>query len=74
MSSVAACGVELVQVIAKEQNTRVGAVEVSAWGMLDRGHQTRPNVTVYNKVRLTFTLLGTDRATAAQLVEAFKRR
>lgn len=74
LSSVAACGVELVQVIAKEQNARVGSVEVSAYGLLDRSKQSRPNVTVYNKVQLTFTLLGTDGATAAQLVEAFKRR
>ena len=74
LSSVAACGVELVQVIAKEQNAHVGAVEVAAYGMLDRGNQSRPNVTVYNTVRLTFTLRGTDGATAAQLVEAFKRR
>lgn len=74
LSSVAACGVELVQVIAKEQNARAGAVEVAAYGMLDRANQSRPNVTVYNKVQLTFTLRGTDGATAAQLVEAFKRR
>ena len=74
LSSVAACGVELVQVIAKEQSANVGSVEVAVYGMLDRGNQPRPNVTVYNKVHLAFTLRGTDGATAAQLVEAFKRR
>ncbi len=74
LSSVAACGVELVQVIAKEQGTRIGAVSVSVYGMLDRGNQSRPNVTVYNKVEMSFTVSGTDGATASQLVEAFKRR
>ena len=74
LSSVAACGVELIQVIAQEQATRIGPVEVAVHGVLDRANQSRPNVTVYNKVHMTFTLRGTDGATAAQLVEAFKRR
>jgi uncharacterized OsmC-like protein len=74
LSSVAACGVELVQVIAKEQGKQIGAVAVSVYGMLDRSNQSRPNVTVYNKVEMAFTVSGTDGATASQLVEAFKRR
>jgi uncharacterized OsmC-like protein len=74
LSSVAACGVELVQVIAKEQSKAIGLVEVSVHGLLDRSNQTRPNLTVYNKVHFKFTVHGTDGATAAQLVEAFKRR
>jgi uncharacterized OsmC-like protein len=74
LSSVGACGVELVQVIAKETNKTIGAVSVSVYGMLDRGNQSRPNVTVYNKVHMKFTVHGTDGATAAELVEAFKRR
>jgi uncharacterized OsmC-like protein len=74
LSSVAACGVELVQVIAKEQGKQIGAVAVSVYGMLDRSNQSRPNVTVYNKVEMSFTVSGTDGATASQLVEAFKRR
>ena len=74
LSSVAACGVELVQVIAKEEGKTIGAVEVSVYGMLDRANQSRPNVTVYNKIEMSFTVRGTDGATASQLVEAFKRR
>ena len=73
-ASVAACAVELVQVIAKEQSKSVGAVDVKVHGVLDRGNQTRANVTVYNRMHMSFTLRGTDGATAAQLVEAFKRR
>ena len=74
LASVAACGVELVQVIAKEQGVAVGPVTVSVYGQLDRGNQSRPNVTVFNTVRMDFVVQGTDGATAASLVEAFKRR
>lgn len=74
LSGVAACGVELVAVIAREQGARIGMVAVSAYGELDRSNQKRTDVTVLNEVRLTFELSGTDGATAAQLVEGFKRR
>jgi len=73
-SSVAACAVELVQVIAREQSKPVGAVDVKVHGLLDRENQSRANVTVYNRMHMTFTIKGTDGATAAQLVESFKRR
>jgi len=74
LSGVAACGVELVQVIAREQGAKVGTVSVSGYGELDRSKQKRADVTVLNEVRLTFEFSDTDGATAAQLVEGFKRR
>lgn len=74
LSGVAACGVELVQVIAKEQGIPVGPIGVSIHGALDRSKQKRSDVTVLNEMRMTFTVGGTDAATAAQLVEGFKRR
>jgi uncharacterized OsmC-like protein len=74
LSGVAACGVELVHVIAREQGVSVGAVSVSAFGELDRANQKRTDVTVLNEVRLSFELSETDSATAAKLVEGFKRR
>lgn len=74
LASVSACAVELLQVIAKEQGTRIGAVHVDVHGALDRGNQTRADITVYNRVRMAVSVEGTDGATAAALVEAFKRR
>jgi uncharacterized OsmC-like protein len=74
LSGVAACGVELVQVIAKEQGVAVGSIGVSIHAELDRSKQKRTNVTVLNEMRMTFTIGGADAATAAQLVEGFKRR
>lgn len=74
LSAVAACGVELVHVIAREQGATVGKVAVSVHGELDRANQKRSDVTVLNEVRMQFELSGTDGATAVQLVEGFKRR
>jgi hypothetical protein len=43
-------------------------------GKVDRGNQKRGDVTVFNSMQLDFVISGTDAATAAQLVEGFKRR
>ena len=74
LSAVASCGVELVHVIAKDQGIAIGKVNLAAHGTVDRGKQKRTDVTVFNAVRLEFSIGGTDGATAAQLVEGFKRR
>jgi uncharacterized OsmC-like protein len=74
LASVAACGVELVTVIAREQGKDAGAVQLGVYGRLDRSAQKRTDLTVFNTVTFDFTITGTDGATAAQLVEAFKRR
>jgi len=74
LSAVASCGVELVEVIARDQGTRIGTVRVAIEGTVDRGNQPRTDVTVLSTMRMRFTLSGTDGATAAALVEGFKRR
>ena len=74
LSAVASCGVELVHVIARDQGTAVGKVTLAVHGTVDRGRQRRADVTVFNAVQLDFVVAGTDGATAAQLVEGFKRR
>lgn len=74
LASVAACGVELVHVIAREQGTPVGAVRLDVHGTVDRSRQARTDLTTFTAVRLTFQVQGTDAATAAALVEGFKRR
>jgi uncharacterized OsmC-like protein len=74
LSSVAACGVELVQVIARDSNVLIGSAHVTVHGVVDRSRQARPDVTLFNSVSMDFTVTGTDGASAAALVEAFKRR
>ena len=74
LSAVASCGVELLHVIARDEGVPLERVSVSVRGIVDRARQARPNVTVFNSVRLRFALTGADGARAAALVEGFKRR
>ena len=74
LSSVAACGVELMHVIAKGENIPLARVTAAIHAMVDRSNQARENVTTFNVVRLKFTLFGTDPSRAADVVEGFKRR
>jgi len=74
LSAVASCGVELVTVIAKEQGKPIPTVQLSVRGVVDRNNQKRTDVTVFNAVSLAFAVGGADGATAAELVEGFKRR
>ena len=74
LTSVAACGVELVHVIARDTNAPLDRVAVRIHGEVDRTKQARTDLTTLNSVRLDFTLWGTDGANAAALVEGFKRR
>jgi uncharacterized OsmC-like protein len=74
LSAVASCGVELIHVIARDQQAPLQRVEVAIHGIVDRGNQPRTDVTLFTSVRLDFTIAGVDGATAAALVEGFKRR
>ena len=74
LSGVAACGVELIHVIARGEGIPLQRVRVTINGLVDRGNQARPNVTTFNSVHLQVTLTGTDPARAGDLVEGFKRR
>lgn len=74
LAAVASCGVELVEVIARDEGARIGAVSLAVSGVVDRGRQKRADVTVFNSVALDFVVQGTDSATAARLVEGFRRR
>jgi len=74
LSSIAACGVELVHVIARDTNVPLERVAVSIHGEIDRSKQARADVTTFNAVRLDFTVWGADGAQSAALVEGFKRR
>ena len=78
LSPAAAAGVyayllERTMLLAAEAQA-VGNIGVSIHAELNRSKQKRADVTVLNEVRMTFTIGGTDSATAAQLVEGFRRR
>ena len=74
LSSVAACGAELVQVIARQQGVALQAVSASIHALQDRGNPARQDFSVFNSVRMEFHLKGVSEEEGTQLVEAFKRR
>ena len=73
LAGIAACGVELVQVIGREQGLAPG-IRVEIEGAVDRANPVRKDVTVFNYVRLRFALDGVSRAQGENLIERFKGR
>jgi uncharacterized OsmC-like protein len=74
LAAVAACGVELIQMLAKQQDAPLEAIDVDIKGLLDRSRPARTDYTVFNAVQLQFRLQGVTEEQGTQLVEAFKRR
>ena len=74
LASVAACGVELVQVIAKEQQCAPRSIAVEIEGSMDRANPVRQDYTVFNAVQLRFRLAGVTQSEAEDLIERFKGR
>ncbi len=74
LSGVAACGVELLQVIAKDRGVPLASARVAITGEMDRGTPVRKDLALFNTVRLRFDLQGVTPEQGAELVEAFKGR
>ena len=74
LGAVASCGVELIQVIARDEGVPLSSVAATIYGLVDRGNQPRSDVTTFNTVRLRFTLCGIHPSSAGELVAGFKRR
>ncbi len=74
LAAVASCGVELAQVIAKEDQLPLTRVRASIYGKVDRGNPVRPDVTLFNEVAISFQIEGPSQQEAATIVEKFKKR
>jgi uncharacterized OsmC-like protein len=74
LAGVATCAVELVEVLARESGFPVPRVEARITGTVDRSAPVRPDLTVFNTMRLDLVLSGVSSDQAEALVEAFKRR
>ena len=74
LAGIASCGVELVQVVARTEETQVGAVRARISGEIDPERPVREDVTVFTSVRLEFEIEGVGQSEAERLVEQFKRR
>ena len=74
LAGVASCGVELLEVIARDREVPLDGVGVEVEGAIDRANPVRTDVTVFTSVRMRFLLRGPEDDQAAMLVEAFKGR
>lgn len=74
LSGVAACGVELIQVLAKQQNVALRSVAASIEATQDSSNPVRPDVNLFNTVRVNLELGGVSHEQGQDLVERFKRR
>jgi uncharacterized OsmC-like protein len=74
LSGVAACGVELIQVLAESSSIPLSSINVRIQGSMDRSRPVRPDVSLFNSVRLHFQMKGVTDLQAKQLVETFKGR
>lgn len=74
LAAAAACGAEVLQVLARDAEIPLERVTVTVRGSIDRERQPRTDVTVFTHVELTLRLRGPDPAQAAELVAGFQRR
>ena len=74
MAAIAACGVELVEVIAAGEGLEVAGVRVAIRGVVDRESPVREDLTVFNRVRIDYEIAGVSREQATGLVEGAKAR
>ncbi len=74
LSGVAACGVELMHVLARDHEVPLQRATVDIRGTIDRANPPRPDLTTFNSVRVNVTLWGPTMEQAAAVVEGFKKR
>ena len=74
LASVAACGVELIQVLGRQNGVEIPALRARVHGMMDRDNPVRPDHTVFNAVRVELEFTGTTYEAAFELAEQFKKR
>jgi osmotically inducible protein OsmC len=74
LAAAAACGAEVLQVLAREADIPLTEVEVTVQGTIDRTDQPHGEVTVFTTVQLNLRLTGPDPEQAAALVAGFQRR
>lgn len=74
LAAVAACGVELVQVIAKDEKLPLKKVAVQVSSTQDRSKPVRPDVSLLNSVHVKFRLEGVTQQDGERLIGAFRQR
>jgi len=74
LSGVAACGVELAQVLAKSEAIPLKGVAVDIRGAIDRSRPPRKDISLFNSVSLRFRMKGISEQQGRRLVDLFKGR
>jgi uncharacterized OsmC-like protein len=74
LAGVAACGVELIQVLGKQQGYQNVHVDAQIRGHIDRDNPVRKDYMVFNSVRLDLQISGVTHETAFELAEQFKKK
>lgn len=74
LGGVASCGVELIQVLARESGLPLTSVRVEIEAMQDPSARVREDVNLFNEVQIRMALGGVDQVQAQDLVDRFKRR
>jgi uncharacterized OsmC-like protein len=74
LSGVAACGVELVQVLAKTEGIPISGIVVDIHGAIDRSHPVRKDVSLFNSVNLHFRMKGVNQQQGQRLIDLFRGR
>src|ERR1700738_3799087 len=68
LSGVAACGVELIQVLAKQIDVPLRSISVATQATQDPTAPVRPDVNLFNTVRVSFALGGVSQEQGHDLV------
>jgi uncharacterized OsmC-like protein len=74
LAGVAACGVELIQVLGKQQGHENIGVRAQIAARIDRENPVRRDCTVFNTVNLQLEISGVSSHVAFELAEQFKKR
>src|SRR5262245_52199778 len=74
LAGVAACGVELLQVLARDQGVPLRSVQATINAVQDPAKRTREDVSTFTSVRMALELSGVTQEQADDLVGRFKRR
>ncbi|MBV9354043.1 MAG: OsmC family protein [Chloroflexi bacterium] len=74
LSGITACGVELIQVLARQDGIPLTSIRAEIDAFQDRTAPVHQHVSSFNRVQLAFELSGVSESQAADLVERFKRR
>jgi uncharacterized OsmC-like protein len=74
LSGVAACGVELIQVLARSLDVPLRSVSAAIEAIQNPAAPVRPDVNLFNSVRINLALGGVTQEQGQDLVERFKRR